>query len=209
MGLQLLKTPHRVSESCYRIRKFSGVEKVVCSCVDDNGKLWRIIPRVTAWGEKLGSFLLFLKYSRLFLICTYRNLSSFMLMNKTTCCYSLDDVVLVFLVRARARACVCVYTLVRSRDTISSSFTYIETRLFFTFKPPMCVRVCVFRFAFASLLLRWCGQNRKFQNFHVVNHTVICILHRESCGKVSVTTNLLLCMQRSYGDRFMYKSSWL
>jgi len=58
MGLQLFKAPHRVSESCYRIRKFSGVEKVVCSCVDDNGKLWRIIAGVAARGEKLGSFLL-------------------------------------------------------------------------------------------------------------------------------------------------------
>jgi len=75
-----------------------------------------------------------------------------MLMNKTTCCF-LDDVVLVFFgTRARASVCVCVcvyvsvcvcvYTLVRSRDTISSSFTYIETRLLFTFKPPVCV--CVF-----------------------------------------------------------------
>lgn len=158
--LQLFKASHRVSESCYRIRKFSGVEKkMVCSCVDDNGKLWRIMPGVAARREKLGRFLLFLKYSRLFLSCICRNLPFFMLMNKKTCCYSLDDDVLVFF---GARARVCVYTRPVTWYHLEFIYIYWNPSLFHF----QTSRVCVLRYAFASCLLR--GQNRKYQNFHIV-----------------------------------------
>ena len=158
VGLQLFKASHSVSESCYRIREFSGVEKMVCSCVDDNGKLWRIIPGVAGRGEKLERFLLFLKYSRLFLSCTCKNLSFFMLMNKTTCCYSVDDVVLVFLVRARVCVCVCVCIHLSGHVIPSRVHLHILKPVSFSLSNLpcacvcVCVRVCVcvFRFAFAS-----------------------------------------------------------
>ena len=143
--LQLFRASHGVSESCYKIRKFSGVEKMVRSCVDDNGKLWRVVPGVAARGEKLGRFLLFLKYSRLFLSCTCRNLSFFMLMNKTTCCYSLDDVVLVFLVRVCVCVCVYIYTHLSGHVIPSRVHLHVLKPVPFSLSnlPCACVRMCV------------------------------------------------------------------
>jgi hypothetical protein len=181
--------------------------------MDDNGKLWRIIPGVATRGEKLGRFLLLLKYSRLFLSCTCRNVSIFMSMNKTTCCYFLDDVVLVFWYVCVC-VCVCVYIHTHTHTRLVTwyhvEFIYIywNPSLFQTSRVRACARVCVqicIRIS-PSAEMTWSEQEVSELPRSKVSLNQ-CILHRESCDKISVITNLL-CVQRLSGDRFVYKSSW-
>ena len=88
----------------------------------------------------------------------------FMLMNKTTCCYSLDGDVLVFI-----GTCVCVCVCIHSSGHVIPSRVHLHISKPVSFSLSNLPCVCVFRFAFASrLLLRCCGQNRKYQNFQVV-----------------------------------------
>ena len=129
----------RLFRACLRAVTELNVQRVgkemVCSCVDDNGKPFENHTRSSRARGKVGKVPsvpeVQLVISQLYL----QNRIVFMLIYRTTFCCSLDADVLVCLVR--------VCTVVRSRDAISSSFTYIETCLFFTFKPPVCVRVYV------------------------------------------------------------------
>jgi hypothetical protein len=69
----------------------------------------------------------------------------------------------------------------------------------------VCVQICIHISPSAEIM--WSeqevselpGSNAR------LNHSVICVLHRESCGKVNVITNHHLCMQRLSGDRFVYR----
>jgi hypothetical protein len=77
------------------------------------------------------------------------------------------------------RACVCVYVCV-------------------------CVQICIRSSPSAEMM--WSEQEvSKLSGSNArLNHSVICILHRESCGKINVITNHLLYMQRLSDDRFVY-----
>ena len=68
----------------------------------------------------------------------------------------------------------------------------------------MCVQICIRISPSAEMMSSEQEVSELTRSKVSLKHSVICVLHREPRGKISVITNLLLCMLRLSGDRFVY-----